>query len=561
MTEGSRSRCNFQMTPLLERPETVIPTDPATRSDCARSQFLSPTTLDVTWTLRLALGMNPIAALPDSWECVFRLAIRERIAAIAWHRSGVLIRKLAPAGVSSRWRAAVAVTIESIERQLQLTADLVDTMRAKGVHPVLVKGPGLSQQLYGVPWARCSSDIDLFVNLSSRAAAAEVLHGCGGWAIEGDAPRDETWICPDRTGAAVTVELHSNAEDSVAKVKMPPLESSGMQTGDHALPTHCGNTVAAYMAAHLTKHWMTVDVPLLYYVDLLTLWDSMSEQSREEALEVARRSGVRRALQWALHRARLIASAADGNDNALQLLGLRSPASRVPGAWRVLQLADTPAAALRIIGRWIAPMAARKSLWAFALLWQQRLFGIVRILRRSRPPWASRLPAAPSIHAAYSGDVSTPRAEFVLPSRAIALEGVEFVPIVREVLAAGGSPWVRVRGGSMLPTIPKRGAVVRLESPSMPLRRGDVVLTARPGGDPVLHRIVSVLEEGIVTRGDSLPVDDAMVTRENVIAVAVEMIAGFRRGPIPEPRLWRVRRLVRQYVPRVSSRKPAERVA
>lgn len=75
----------------------------------------------------------------------------------------------------------------------------------------------------------------------------------------------------------------------------------------------------------------------------------------------------------------------------------------------------------------------------------------------------------------------------------------EYLDMVRELLAEGKtSVAVPLSGASMTPFL-HPGDMVYLDLPKEPLRRGDVVLYTRPGGQYVLHRIVSLNKDGTVT--------------------------------------------------------------
>ncbi|HKN57336.1 MAG TPA: hypothetical protein VJV97_00690, partial [Gemmatimonadaceae bacterium] len=53
--------------------------------------------------LLLVLG-RPLVAAPLDWAALLELAEVERLASLAWRRSGDVIRRLAPATVAGRWR-------------------------------------------------------------------------------------------------------------------------------------------------------------------------------------------------------------------------------------------------------------------------------------------------------------------------------------------------------------------------------------------------------------------------------------------------------------------------
>lgn len=101
----------------------------------------------------------------------------------------------------------------------------------------------------------------------------------------------------------------------------------------------------------------------------------------------------------------------------------------------------------------------------------------------------------------------------------------EFLPVCKEVLAAGGSLPLRVTGVSMRPFLKEGRDTVLLLPVSGALRRGDVVLFTRPGGKLVLHRIVRLGEKTLLVTGDN-QVELETVPREAVLAVAQRVLRG-----------------------------------
>lgn len=102
----------------------------------------------------------------------------------------------------------------------------------------------------------------------------------------------------------------------------------------------------------------------------------------------------------------------------------------------------------------------------------------------------------------------------------------DLIDLVRGVVHEGGSLWVQVTGISMNPVV-REGDSVLLAAMARPPRRGDVLfLDAR--GRPLLHRVVRVSPNEIVTRGDSARTDDAPVSPASCVAHALAA----RRGSV-----------------------------
>lgn len=91
--------------------------------------------------------------------------------------------------------------------------------------------------------------------------------------------------------------------------------------------------------------------------------------------------------------------------------------------------------------------------------------------------------------------------------------------LIQDALAEGGEIWVKGSGQSMFPTI--RNADDVLLSPlRRGVRRGDIVLVPL-GPGLMLHRVVTVAPNRIITRGDARTADDLPIAPDEVRAHAV----------------------------------------
>ena len=88
----------------------------------------------------------------------------------------------------------------------------------------------------------------------------------------------------------------------------------------------------------------------------------------------------------------------------------------------------------------------------------------------------------------------------------------------------------------MLPTIP-RGALVRIAGvPERGIARGDVVLALTADGEPVLHRVIDLDVETLITRGDAALAPDPPTPLSRVIGVATHVThVGVERELTREP--------------------------
>ena len=459
--------------------------------------------------LRLAFGQaRPDDARAD-WSLVFDAASRELLAPLAWHRSGLFIRRHADAEVAAAWRrAAIAAHIRG-GHQLELVRDATMSLDAVGVDVVILKGLPLGRRLYGDPFVRCMSDIDLHVPAAQRARAAAALRGLGWRSVGGAAPWHETWsITTD--GTEYHLELHSwLVSDHLTHLRVRAPLSARENIADVELPVHAGDFVAPYLAAHLATHQLP---PLLWLVDFATLWCTMSDAARGRARAAADGAGLDRYIAWAVERALLVQRIADGNREALGALGIDSRGRRdTHSIWRHVALAGSVPDRLRLLGAFLVPRRVRGNIQAFVRYTLARLRSRLRSLSG-----ATRAYATPQSR--------PPRTRQSTPDwRPWTLERDDMVSLTRDVVGAGAALHVRAPGGSMLPAIP-RGALVRIGPvPSCGVRTGDVVLALTGDGEPVLHRAIAVRDDCIVMRGDASITVDPPVPLERIIGVATHV--------------------------------------
>jgi hypothetical protein len=278
----------------------------------------------------------------------------------------------------------------------------------------------------------------------------------------------------------------------------------------------------------LAKHAAS---PLLWFVDLATLWQTLAANGRARALDSARRAGAARYLVWALAIVERLPAAAAGDVGALRALGVDRDGTirRGHNALRVASLADSPLAALRVGIAWSWPNDRGRAR-------EFMVRRVRRLLARSRG-------SAEAIR-------TLPPASATAPDVARTVDGPGLVDAVRTVVAdAGGGLWVRAHGQSMAPAVPS-GARVHL-APLRPTgpRRGDVVFAVAPPG-AIVHRVVARWGSRVVLQGDTMAWSDPPMHSAQVLAAvdAVELPSGVEPiGRRPRPGLVRqLRRTPRQ---------------
>jgi hypothetical protein len=470
--------------------------------------------------LRLATGRAVAIDGAAAWEEVFGVASRERLAVLAWLRSSLAIRRAAPPGLAAAWRDA-AIAADDLSRvHLRTLARAIATLRRAHLSPVVLKGMPLAHRAHGDFTARACSDIDLFVPAAQRDEARRAL-GDAGWRLRpgGSPPWEESFDLETERGW-VLLELHSSLVDhNLAHLPVPDPAATEVVLDGIAVPAFASELEPAALAAHAAKH---MPAPLLWFLDLRAIWTSLGSQGRVRARAAATAVRLERYLEWAVDRAATVEAVAAGNEQALRALGVEGSSRRVVHAlWRDLTLASHPLDAGRALGAWLVPRPLRATPAAMAGRWAGRLRGPWRRFLAAREP----LPPA-------AAPAATDRA----PVRSIVLDE-PLVDVVRDVVGRGAAMWIRVRGGSMAPTIPS-GTLVRLRPlPARPLRPGDIVLADVGAGRCVVHRVVGVGEHEVRLHGDSTLDPDPPVRATAVLALADRADASGQVYSL-EPRRW-----------------------
>ena len=461
--------------------------------------------------LRLAFGRPRSEDVRADWTLVFDAASRELLAPLAWNRSGLFIRRHADAEVAAAWRrAAIAANIRG-GHQLDLVRDAAMALDAVGVDAVVLKGLPLGHRLYGDPFVRCMSDIDLHVPAAQRARAAATLRRLGWRSVDGTAPWHETWS-RIADGTEYHLELHSwLVSDHLVHLRVPAPLSAREDIAGVELFVHAGDFVAPHLAAHLATHQLP---PFLWLVDFTTLWSTMSDAARARARDAARGAGLLRYVAWAVERGTLVERVAGGDREALGALGIDARGRRdTHSIWRHIALAASNLDRARLLWAFVVPRRVRGNVRALATY----------TLARVRSRFGSLAGAS---RAYATAGTAGPKSKAATPDwRPWTLQRDDMVGLTRDVVGAGAALYVRAPGGSMLPTIP-RGALVRIGPVAGGgVQAGDVVLALTADGEPVLHRAIAVRPDSLLTRGDASINVDPPVPLGRVIGVATHVRA------------------------------------
>lgn len=338
--------------PAPRAPHGFAPQGPPIRGE--------PTVRDVRQSarlvLQLTLGWDGGVHRHCDWDEVLRVAFVERCAVLAWHRSGPEIRACAPRSVVARWRALAVQAAKGASEQLDGLRRCVDALETAGLHPVILKGLPLSQQLYGDPCVRVATDIDVYLPARERQAG-QVALARSGWALQYGTPPFEQLFALAGSGHCLIEVQSTILSDRLAHYAAPSAIASRVMVTDASIPCLASVLQPIQLAVHLAKHQLA---PLLWWIDFATLWASLDEDQRGSARAAARSAGLTRYLAWALNRSHMLEAAADGDSVALAAFGITAQGrSDAHSIWRDIALAPSVGHAVAAAADWVWPRATR----------------------------------------------------------------------------------------------------------------------------------------------------------------------------------------------------------
>lgn len=470
--------------------------------------------------VQLALGSAQRVDAGVDWAAIFARAIHERCAALAWHRSAAIIRAHAPSDVVAAWRSHALRAVDAGREMALELATATHVLGGASASPIVLKGLPLAVRLYGEAWVRPTSDMDLYVPVDDRRACHRALLAAGWTHLEGLPPGESTYE-RHNGGVPVHLELHSSLFDDniLSHIDAPHPDAALVDVDGTAVYALTGPLEPVFLAAHLAKH---ARAALLWWVDLAALWDSTPAQRREASRALAADLRLERYLAWAEQGLSLLQVIARGGVPAEDAYRRLHAMHRTHNARRVLGLAAGVRDKWKVFAAWIWPVAHRGHPASF-------LHGIVRRTRERLLRYAGR-PAAD--HGA--GGMTDTASRVASTTRVLPVDSPEFLTLVRAVVSEGGALWVRVRGTSMIPSIPRDAAVLLRPVGAEGVSIGDVALAELPDGTAVLHRVLSVGEGVVVMKGDNLPRADAPISADRLLAVARDIET--REGRIALPR-------------------------
>ena len=493
---------------------------------------------DVTAVLALARGRHPVAN-PASWESTLAIARKERCAALAWHRSGAEIRRLAPPDIVRQWRGDAMAAVDLAALWESVLAHTLPVLRRADAEPILLKGMPLGQMLYGTTGARPSADLDLFVDLARRPAAHRALLDAG-WRWRGGEPPYEGGYEMAHEGRQVLLEVHSALLDDplVRHLPFAAPRGRGVVIGATEVLAHDDDQLPAFLAVHLAKH---AKPPLLWFIDFGELWERLDAGERERSSAAARAARASRYLEWAVRKSALLAAAAEGRDAALAAFGIRNgERSEAHTALRIAALASRPVDALAAVAGWAAPSELRARPTQLVARLVQR-FGKFARRRFGRP------------HSRSTTSVPSPAPSADAATRALTLGSADFSELARDLAARDCAFWIRATGSSMEPAIPAGAAVRLVPVRGAPIAVGDAVLADLGEGRIVLHRVRRIAAGEVLLQGDANVRMDRAVPFERILARADAVRLDGRVVPVPAARTMPFRMSLRRWAVRLGA--------
>jgi hypothetical protein len=254
-----------------------------------------------------------------------------------------------------------------------VTAEVVSTLQAARIHPILLRGPAIAQGLYGDAAARSYVDIDLLVARDDFARAEQVLSKLAfsdetvEGVLAGDRPTHaHIWV---RSGDGAAVDLHY----TLLGVSVPPEEVwqilrgciERMSVREVSVDVLKPAGLAVVVALHAAQHGVRVEKPLddlTRAIELLPdeVWEAASALAARLAATAAFGTGIRMLAPGAALARRLELPAGGSVETTLR--ASTAPPTALGFDW----LARTPGgrAKVRLVVRKLVPDAAFMRAWS-----------------------------------------------------------------------------------------------------------------------------------------------------------------------------------------------------
>ena len=124
----------------------------------------------------------------------------------------------------------------------------------------------------------------------------------------------------------------------------------------------------------------------------------------------------------------------------------------------------------------------------------------------------------------------------------------DLYPVISEVMASGGEFTFSPSGGSMRPMLDRADCSVTIAPPRGRLKRLDLPLYRLGDGRFVLHRVIRVLPDSYVCRGDCSKAKEAGIKDPDIVGVVVSFERHGKKFTTASP-MWRMYGLVWSALP------------
>ncbi len=108
----------------------------------------------------------------------------------------------------------------------------------------------------------------------------------------------------------------------------------------------------------------------------------------------------------------------------------------------------------------------------------------------------------------------------------------QLLPVIEEMLAAGGEVTFTPNGNSMYPMLYHGIDTVTLKKPNGRLKKYDLPLYRRDDGKFILHRVMAVKKGGYITRGDNVLCKEHGITDKMVVGVVTAFTKNGKTIPV-----------------------------
>ena len=244
-----------------------------THRERSADMVLTTTETQFLQLAKAAISGGVLPTGPVDWPAIFTLANQQKLLPILFEAVRRTPADEADAALFAAMKQQVLVQVLNQTVRTEEFSALYGSLRAAGLHPVVVKGQ-LCSRLYALQDHRISADDDLYIPDAEFLACHEQLLANG---LTTDTPPDELAAADEvsytKKGSPIYIELHRHLFDSAEDAHdeldrffadLRPIESDGLL----AMPPH---EHLLYLILHAYKHFVRSGIGLRQFCDV-GLW-------------------------------------------------------------------------------------------------------------------------------------------------------------------------------------------------------------------------------------------------------------------------------------------------